>query len=647
MKIFSVLLAVTLAAQAAPSDPGTAAIDFLEKVREGKLNLEPGGDTALSAQTAKGKRKQIEKRLERLARDLGSDPLEVGAVKQDENFAAVLVRKVGGFDPGRLQVFPVALVKRDAEWEAAPVPASFENSGAGYAVALRQRIEQLEEWMLREQVLDLEKLREQSNSRMRRRIEAGLTESELRKFDVRKTGDRFLTACGAGDLPSLLGVLGGLGSKLPDDWSARLKSAEKAIEAGSAAPRPWRLLVAPDVARVLVSHETDGLTGSISIACLDPAGTDDEPPQIEVVHFPLSKAANGLWRIDPPAPFLREKGNAQAGQTNRGEDPAHDGDPDSELTQRFPALWTEAHPPAPQASAELAGETWLAAMREGRFQSLLAVADIGSGPSAVSKAAQVWWTIRGGAADLAMPLAFQTDGSRAAGIYQFFTARDPDKLDARPFYFEKSPAGWLWTPQPSAATRDKLKPWVDEQIKGLDATWQQRILSACPVVADVGGLESPSEEEARECVGAWLEAIRHGDVQAAITRLACLDSPRSGALSLQNLGYEIAGARGKAVPSPVIAIHQAKPWTAVGVKTIREGGKSSFPLYTVVKTSQGPRILLEIDLFSSDNRSRDFLNNAALVRLGKGTGMEAETALRTLLEKHQASVAAETGKISN
>ena len=149
VRIFFIFLAVALSANAAPNDPGGAAIDFLEKVRVRNLNLEPGGDTAISAQTAREKKQLIARRLERIALELGSDPLEVGAVKLDEDYAAVLVRKTGGFDPSRLQVFAVALVKRGAEWEAAPVPASFENAGAGSAIQLRKRLEALEDWMLR------------------------------------------------------------------------------------------------------------------------------------------------------------------------------------------------------------------------------------------------------------------------------------------------------------------------------------------------------------------------------------------------------------------------------------------------------------------------------------------------------------------
>src|SRR6478735_8880521 len=190
VKFLSVLLAAGLSAHAASTDPGTAALDFLEKVRLRSLNLEPGGDTALSAQTAVEKKKEIARRLERMAKDLGSDPLEVGEIKQDENFAAVLVRKTGGFDPSRMQIFPVALVKRGAEWAAAPVPASFENAGAGYAIALRKRLELLENWMLREQVADLENLREQSASRMRQKIEKSLTAKELKSYSATQAGER-------------------------------------------------------------------------------------------------------------------------------------------------------------------------------------------------------------------------------------------------------------------------------------------------------------------------------------------------------------------------------------------------------------------------------------------------------------------------
>ena len=632
---------MTLAATAAPADPGKAAIEFLEKVRDGKINLEPGGDTALSPQTAETKRRAIAKRLERVARDLGKDPLEIGAVKMDEDFAAVLIRKVGGFDTSRLQVFPVALVKKDTGWEAAPLPASFENSGAGYAISLRKRLEQLENWMLREQVLDLEKLREQSKARLRSRIELKLPMAELRKFSVEEIGQRFVTACGSGDLPTLLGVLGGLGSKLPDDWSTRLMASENAISEGALAPGPWRLMVAPDIARTLIHHEVDGDVGQISIACLDPSGIKGDSPHIELVNLALSRSTDGLWRIDPPPAFLEEIGRASLPQKETSEeDHARENDM-PEMVSRFPSLWSATHPATPQGSAELAGQAWLASLNGGRFEAFLANILIDTSVGSIKpylKAAQTWGTLRSGSAELALPLAFKAEDSCAVGIYQFLSSRDSDKLDARVIYFEKSPNGWLWAPEPTTNTRDSLMPWVADQTKRLPDTWQHLALSGCPVIADVEGLESVSEEEARNCALKWLDALRRGDIVQAKSLIACLSSDRSAAGTLQNLGYEIAGLRGKSEPPSVTAVYRANPWSAVGAKSTHEIGKPTYPLYTVVKTPQGPRILAEIDLFASEKHSRDFLNNEVFKRLEKATSADASSQLRKLLDSYQADI---------
>ncbi len=650
MKVFPALLALTIVvARATPGDPGKAAIDFLEKVRERRLNLEPGGDTALSPQTAESKRREIAKRIERMAKDLGSDPLEISAVKEDEDFAAVLVRKLGGFDPSGLRVFPVALVKRDSGWEVAPVPASFENVGAGYAIALRKRVEQLENWMLREQVVDLEKLRAQAKEKIRGRIEAVLPESELRGFNAEQLGNRFLSACEKGDLASLLGILGGLGAKLPDDWSSRLRSAENAIRAGANAPHPWRILTSPDVARVMVHHEDDDSTGLISIAYLDPAGIADSAPRIEVLHLEITKADDGLWRINPPPSFLHATPPEESSHDPFDEDEILDPDknPDSELIREFPAAWSKLHPPAPQATAELAGKLWQEALTGGTFPTFLSLSKIDGPPgvavTSLAKAAKVWGDLRKGSTlDLAVQLSFQADENSAAGIYQLFAARDPEKLDMRSYYFEKSTAGWLWITNPSQATRKNREAWVTEETKSLSEVWMGKVLSDTPVLADLEGAEAPSEEETRKCVETWLEAIRKGDFREALNHVARLGGARSDSAVLKNLGYEIAGTRGKSRASPVIFVHRANPCSAAGVRMDRSDGKSTFPLYPVVKTPLGPRILIEVDLFATDNRSRDYLNNNALVQLRKDTSEKAESSLKRLLQEFKAEVLGST-----
>lgn len=625
---------MTVAAHAAPSDPGRVALDFLEKVRLGNLNLEPGGDTALSAQTAEGKKLQIARNLKRMARDLGDDPLEVGPVKLDDNFAAVLVRKVGGFDPSRLRIFPVALVKRGAEWAAAPVPASFENSGTGYAIELRERLERLENWMLRGQVIDLEQLRESSAKTMREKIERHLPSQEVRRMDPLQFTESFLAACARKDLPSMLGFLGGLSTKLPVDWHRRLRAVEKAVDTTNS-HRPWRLLTSPDVARAIVAHEGGESHESVIIACLDPAGSGAEStfPEIELIDIELSKSGDDLWQINPPHPFLRSNED-----TN---DLIEQVDGETERVNEFPAQWIKSNPLQRKPSAEQARQAFLDAAATGSFPRLLAVSNIDSGSAVAARksciqAAKIGWTIQDpNAARHVMPLAFTASDSTAVGLFQFFSARDPNRFDPQDLYFEKSTSGWSWSPRPAKNTRKEFRDWVNAETSGWQGKWQQKLLEDTPVIRDIDSLSAPSIEDSRVLVEKWLDATRRSDVTTALQLVACLDTPQSRSTALQNLGYEITSSRHGTVSPATTSIYQGNTWTAVGAK-LDHSGKTIYPLYPIIHTSQGPRILIEIDLFATQNRGREFLNKVAIERLAESTSTHGE--LQNLNARHQADV---------
>lgn len=637
MKFLALLLLTTLAVHAASGDPGKAAVEFLEKVRDRKIDLDSDGDTALSDRTTPRKRRQIARRLDRLAKDIGNGPLEVGDVRLDDDLAAVLVRKTGGFDPGSLQVFPVALVRRDSQWEAAPVPASFENAGAGYAVALRKRAEELENWMLRQQVVALEKLQAQATKRMRGRIAEKLSFDELKQLDASQVAERFITACASGDLASVLGLLGGLDAELPDDWSFRLRNAEAAIEAGPDAPLPWRLLVSPQIASATVLVEDDGEanSGLFSVAFLDPdgRGVDRKTPRIEVIHFSLSKSPEGLWRVDLPADFLDSESIGSASRDGGS-------DMDADLVEAFPAAWRASHPAAPAATAETVSAAWFAAIGEGDFPALLATVDLSGDPEKATEtciqAARIWWRIRShAAAALALPLSFHSEDATAATIYQAFTPRDPDKRDLRELIFNKSDRGWFWHPDPDLDEFPPVADWLTKEKESLFKDWQPKLLANSPVVADA---TAPTEAAARQCTDEFLAAMAKGDMTTALGNVARLGSARSASTTLRNLGYEITGARENEQPPAVIATYPGKSITGVAVKSSLSDGTPAFPLYPVVQTELGPRILIEIDLFATTNRSRYFLNKDALQRLADATTEDTAEDLRKLLELHQNAV---------
>jgi len=632
VKFAAVFLMLTLAAHAGSGDPGKAALDFLEKVRLGKLNLEPGGDTALSPQTADRKKHQISKQLDRLAKDIGDSTLEIGEVRTDENFAGVIIRKVGGFDPGSLRVFPIALVKQGAEWSAAPVPASFENSGASYAVAIRKRLEALENWMLREQVEDLESMRSQSAERARRMIETSISAAQLRSFDMEQAGLRFLKACADRDLPAILGFLGGLSQERPVDWTDRLRAAEQALAPGAPPSSPWRLLVSPDVLRIRVDNSNDPTGGLVSFAFLDPAGGNARPPRIEILQFDLMRDSGGLWYVNPPWKL------SHPGETNTGE-------PDSEqlvnYTEAFPATWAAAHPLKPLPDPDAAWQSALTALEAKDLKPILAISKLDDNSPTlavkiVHQSAALWGAVHDSTVTRRiLPVAFKAEENAAVGLLRLFSIRDPDQAEVKALWFEKTENGWLATIPPGGSLHAGLKEWVSKESTGDAEHWQKQIFAGVPAVKE---FSAPTDEEARACATRWLETIRAGNFQALLSDTALLDGRAGARVALQNIGYDITGARKWQGSPSIMAVHGGKLCSAVAVKVTGQDGKESFPLYPVVRTETGPRILAEVDLAATESRSRVFLNNTSLDRV-TSTGFEAVAAeLRAMLAEHQKTV---------
>lgn len=633
---------MAMTAVAAPSNPGETALHFLEKVRTKNLNLAPGADTALSPQTSEAKRKEIARRIERMAQDLGDDPLEVGAVKLDGDLAGVLVRKINGFDPNRMQIFPIALVKYGVEWTAAPVPASFENSGVRHTAALRQRLTALEDWMLREQVLDLAQLRAQSAERMRRKIEEKLPTATLRALNYQQVVERFLSATKTRNLTEIFGLLGGLSAELPPDWPSRIMAAQNAVAADAEVTSPWRLLASNKILRTIVHQEEDDRSALISIVCLDPSGSTTNPsrPLLQLVHLDLTKSKDGLWRINLPGHFLQKNESADD-EAGAEPDDGPDDDLDANLLDAFPAKLSESCPANPKPTVEEARKAVMSAFHEGDLSSIMRLIDL-SGNSKTARescirAAQLWWILRAPAAvRRAIPLGLQEERQHAAATFQFFSTRNPDRLDLQILYFKKSATGWLWAPIPSPESTQPFGEWVELQTEKWKGQWQDVLLSDCPALDKLPEADPPTEEECRKLVESWLQAVHAGDITAALRFTARLNLPESKDNLLRNQGYELGDARKNKRPPPIVGVYREKNWAAVGTQ-MESDMKPISPLYSIVATPSGPRILPEIDLSASSKRSRDFLNKTSLKRLGK-FNPDAATQLEKLFATHQSQV---------
>lgn len=619
VKTLAILFASVLPALSAAGPP-EVAVGFLEKVRAGKVNLEPDADTAISAATQPEKRREITRRLERTALDLDTGELKAVADRAEGNLAAVIVRKESGFDPARLRVFAVALVRKGDQWRPAPVPGSFENTGIGFDPGVRKQAADLERWMLEERTKIMESARDQLTNRMREDILTAIRPEDVRAMTAAQAGAGFLDACAKARAPVALGLLGGLQASLPDNWSARLQQASAALAAPRAATRPWRLLVAPEVIRTVIHEEGDDTTGQISLACVDPTGPKSKAlPRIEIIDLDLRRSPDGIWRVDPPRGFLEA-----AAPTN--EPPNHndaDDDDDGSLLASFPERLRETYPLKPAATCEDAVKAAAEALRAPTPLPLIGMLDL-SGPKRTAragclKAVDLWASLHN-PANLRSPVALDSVARESTGAasFQIFSVRD-DRLDLRVLYFEKGESGWhlLSGMAPDDLCRDRFAAeteWAAAEAKRWPETWRAKLLADSPVIDPAKLPAPPARPEIEKLLDRWFDVLASGNLSAALRLTSRLGSNASPARLLRNLGYEINSLR-KCTGRPTItAVATGKTWSVAAVR-FDQGEKPVTAVYPVVSGSDGPKILLETDLFVSEDRARGFLNKSSFGHL--------------------------------
>lgn len=627
----------------APADPAAAALDFLNKLRDGRANLEPGGDTALSPQTQAAKRAEIARRLERISQDLKNGELETLDARAEGDMAAVIICKTAGYDPALLRVVPLAVLNRGGRWLPAPVPGSFDNCGLGFSPTARARAKELESWLLERQALLLDQARLDLAGRMQGEIAASVNRGQLREMTPADVARRFVAACAAPQAAVALALQGGLQPELPENWSARLKATTGATAEPDSVPAPWRLLVAPEVLRTVVHEEALETEGTFSVACIDPLRSigSDNPP-VELLHLGLEQSRAGLWQVNLPDAFLKDRGaggNRRPGAREDAED--DDQEDNQDLLDKLPAslrreIPASAHPELPAALAALHQ-----ALLAPTPRPLIALLDL-EGPAATARrgcsAAAGLWGLLHDSSHIRTPLLLDhtEDGDTAAVSYQFYSMRQ-NRLDLRLIFLEKDATGWRITrgvlPEDDAMPRFAgVTKWAQGQAARWKDGWRNKLLDASLVTAPAAANGAPTAEQTRELLDNWFSLLSAADPAALIALTARLDGKDSATRLLRNLGYEINSARRTKSRPATLALASGEVWTAAAVRSTADN-KPAVVVYPIIHTPDGPRILLETDLFISADKAREFLNNQSFAALDGPLPPSAVEELRGLLKK--------------
>lgn len=595
-------------------EPGQVAVEYLEKVRNGKLDLKAGEDAVVSPYITEEKRKLISESIKNLSSQIGEGKLLVGKTRLDGEFAAVMVTQGEELDQNRLQVYPVALVKGEKGWRAAPILASYENAVLAYTVQLRERLSELENWMMRQRVLEIENLTERTSRRLREQIKGHFQTAELTKLSPVEILNRFQKAYAKERQMEVLGYLGGCSEKWPNDWSERMQAMREAFSAKAREDYPWRLLYSPDVTRVVVGESINEKEALISLACLDPAWVGDsrELKGIHVAHFSFTRDEQANWRMDLPESLL--KNDKEGFMSSQGMD--------GDLLEIFAQRLREQAPAQFAESFEKAEQEVLGQLVHGQVPDLLRWVDFDREPkmsqAACELAARDWWSIHApDAYSLPIRMDSRVEGDWAVSSYHWFSLNQADRVEFKPLFFRKVAKGWVWVPggirNVDSEVGDIFSKWWREGEQTWRETAMKKLLASVHPVVNFALDRQTEDTEVCELAQKWMAALKQNDIRELIGLSVRLgDDGKVSQKLFRNLAYEISLAQ--RAESRFAGVYRSGNWVAAGFSH-GEGSEKSFSLMLTVQTAKGLKALPEIDLISENNRTRKFLNKISLERL--------------------------------
>ena len=618
-------------------EPGQVAVEYLEKVRDGKVDLKGGEDTALSSNITEGKLKQIEESIKNLSSQIGKGKLIIGEMRQDREFAAVMVTQDEELDQNRLQVYPVALVKGEKGWRAAPMLASYENAVFAYTVPLRERLSGLEIWMMKQRVLEIGNLIVRSSERLNEKIKSHFKVSDLTNYSPFKILDGFQKAYAEERQMEFLGYLGGYSEKWPSDWDLRMEAMRGAFSAKARASYPWRLLASPDVVRVVVGESIDEKEAMISLACLDPAwvGDSGKLDGIQLIHFSFGKDEQGNWRLDLPESLL---------QNDKDEFLRSQG-MDDDLLEVFTERLRKQAPPQIAESFEKAEKEVMGHLEHGQASELLRWVDFDRAPKnsrdACVLAMRDWWLIHSpGVFRWPVKMGSRVEGEWAVAVYHWFSLNQVERVDFKPMFFRKMAKGWVWVP---GSVRDVdsevsviFSKWLKEQEEPWRANAMNKLLESVYSIQRVSFDKQIEDIEVQQLAQKWSLALKQNNIRELLDLSATLGGGAELSQKLfRNLAYEISMAQ--RVESQITGVYRAGKWVAVGFSH-GEGDEILFSLMLIVETDEGLKFLSEIDLISDRNRTRKFLNKVSFERLKTHVSEQELEQIKGLFEDFETKV---------
>ena len=647
---FAVVLVCT-GLQARALEPGEVALTFLSDLRDEARGLDEMLESSvLSPHTGPIRRSAISQRLGRVGRYLRDNQyeLEVVGEKREGDFAAVVITAVSRHDPLAIDAFALGLRQlRNAGWGVAPVPGSFDNVDLAYDEVLEKQAEGLESWMGLERLTRFGALQEKVLAAFRKRMSDAVPRSRVEQASPVQLVHSFASACQEGNLPAAMVFLGQFEGELTQEDRDLQRVISRGLQ-GLDRRDHWRLLTSPGVVRIVVQEDgADDLDAEVSLLVFDPS----RGKPVRLVRFVLLYAGK-RWKIELPASLRLADEDRVTFQRALFQEQDHD--EDSDLRARFEKLFEKQHEPLRASTLREAGEQLSRILREGTLEEFFRCVhrseDLSESErrTAYRYLGEFWNEVHedsGSAADSELIEVIE-NGDAGMLVFHLISTAQIERLNLTPLVLMKDESGWAIAPgvttsgnytQLEQAKRNRqeeihvrYQEQKDELTRKATEGLLGRFVAAKPESDKVVG-----KREASELVEKFRTLLREGKLLEAFGCGALLDAEEGAWEALKAMSYEYRGARQAGAPDHEFHVQSGKGWAAVSLRVDSGlGVVPDYPMYLVVATEEGPRIVVDVGLRLATNKGREVLNSRVWKRVDEHLEEMESALVRSLFEGH-------------
>lgn len=624
-----------------------AALNYLNLLAHGDIDLVK--HTALSPHCGIQRRKAIRERIDLLTKSYfrDGDQFLLETKKTEGDFAAILFRSKNAAAPLSTRIHALAMVKTAGIWKPAPLPGSFTNTGYGYDDKVEATVRELERWMAREKITRQTQSRDKAHADLKSTIAAIEKKLDLDTATPEKTARHLIDQCRDKNLLGILACMGAASDQLPDPLNVTMDLISKGLT-NKDESNDWYLLTSRSVvAQVL---KVDNPRKEVAVGFYNPM----EHGKSKILSFPIHEYGGKIFtRLSPLLKVSLLPKNERWNHRWKHRRPD-----ENELRKKLPSAILKNSQPISYPSTQKLLEHFVNSLKKDDFTDSIRLLPrkgdyFGKDENQTSTLfsfGSLWKEIHQYKTNPSDDFQILEDQSLALAPLQYAKLNRTGEYQTVNIWMVKDDDGWhiLGQNPLDREITDELTTSakkLSQQFSAIEKEQHEKhsrnLLDQVVTVTPPITIDPVKDDDAKKLFASFRNHLRTKDTESALSCCAVIQGT-SSTQTLKTFNYALRGAADHTPDDHILGVIRAGKWLGVSVRTRSKLlAVDDYPLYLIINTQKGPKVLLDIDLRKATNKGRELLNKKNWKKLEATLQKESLAHIKTIFDKHSKLTAAD------